>query len=100
MLDERRLDLHRADAVAGDVENVIDASEDPEVAIVVALRPIAGEVEIWATGPLGEISLHVPLVVAPDRPQHRRPWAREREQTATDRDHVTLRVEELGGVAR
>ena len=37
VIDERALDLHRADAVAGDVEHVVDAAEQPEVAVGVAL---------------------------------------------------------------
>ena len=37
VLDERALDLHRADAVARDVHHVVDAADDPEVAVLVAL---------------------------------------------------------------
>ena len=50
MLDERRLHFHRADAVAGDVQHVVDAAEDPEVAVVVALGAVAGEVEVGRPG--------------------------------------------------
>ena len=42
--DERALDLGGADAVAGDVEHVVDAADDPEVAVFVAARAVAGEV--------------------------------------------------------
>ena len=37
MIDERALDLHRADPVARDVQHVVDAAEQPEVAVLVAL---------------------------------------------------------------
>ena len=69
VLDERRLHLHRADAVSGDVEHVVDAAEDPEVAVVVALGAVAGEVEVGPAGPLREVRLHVARVVAPDGAQ-------------------------------
>jgi hypothetical protein len=45
VIDERALDLHRADAVAGDVHHVVDAAEQPEVAVVVELGAVAGEVD-------------------------------------------------------
>ena len=57
MLDERALDLHRADAVAGDVQHVVDAAEDPVVAVVVALGAVAREVEVGAARPLREVRL-------------------------------------------
>ena len=71
MVDERALDLHRADAVAGDVQHVVDAAEEPEVAVVVALGAVAGEVD--AVRPLAEVLLHVALAVAVDAAQHGRP---------------------------
>ena len=43
--DERALDLRGAEAVAGDVEHVVDAAHDPEVAVLVLARPVAGEVD-------------------------------------------------------
>ena len=42
---ERALDLGGADAVAGDVEHVVDAPDDPEVAVLVAPRAVAREVD-------------------------------------------------------
>ena len=41
---ERRLHLGRGDAVAGDVDDVVDAAHQPEVAVLVGLRAVAGEV--------------------------------------------------------
>ena len=42
--DQRGLDLHRAKAVAGDVEHVVDAADDAEIAILIGARAVAGEV--------------------------------------------------------
>ena len=70
VLDERRLDLGRRDAVAGDVHDVVDAAEQPEVAVVVALGAVAGEVPAGEARP---VRLRVALGVAPDAAQHRRP---------------------------
>ena len=42
--DQRRLDLGGRDAVAGDVHDVVDPAEQPQVAVVVLLRAVAGEV--------------------------------------------------------
>ena len=36
MMHQGALDFHRAQAVAGDVEHVVDAAHDPEVAVLVA----------------------------------------------------------------
>ena len=44
MRDERAFDFGGAEAVAGDVEHVVDAADDPEVAVLVAPRAVAGEV--------------------------------------------------------
>ena len=82
VIDERALDFHRADAVAGDVEHVVDAAEQPEVAVVVALGAVAGEVDVGR--PLAPVLLHVALRVAVDAAQHRRPRPRQREQPAAD----------------
>ena len=50
MLDERDLDFHRPDSMARDVQHIVDAAEHPEVAVVVALGAVAGEVEIRPPG--------------------------------------------------
>jgi hypothetical protein len=46
----------------GDVQDVVDAAEDPEVAVAVAPGPIAREVDAV---PLRPVHLPVPLLVAP-----------------------------------
>ena len=44
MADQGALDFGGADAVAGDVEHVVDAADDPEIAVLVAARAVAGEI--------------------------------------------------------
>ena len=46
--DDRRLDLGRREAVAGDVDHVVDAPDDPEVAVLVPARGVADEVGVRA----------------------------------------------------
>ena len=45
MLHECRLDLGRGQAVAGDVDHVVDASHQPVVAVLVLLRAVARDVD-------------------------------------------------------
>ena len=44
VIDERRLDLDRRDAVTRDVHHVVDATEQPEVAVLVDARAVSGEI--------------------------------------------------------
>ena len=64
MRDERALDFRRAHAVAGDVDDVVDAAGDPVIAVGVAPAAVAGEV---LAGIGGEIGVHEALVVAENR---------------------------------
>ena len=45
MIDQRALHFHRADAVSRHVNHVVHTAEHPEVAVFVALRAVAGEVD-------------------------------------------------------
>jgi hypothetical protein len=44
VLDQGALDLERADQVAGGLDDVVGASDEPEVAVGVASGEVAGEV--------------------------------------------------------
>ena len=46
VIDEGALDFHGPDAVPGDVQHVVHAAEQPEVAVLVALRAVAGEIDV------------------------------------------------------
>ena len=79
---QRGLDLGRRHPVAGDVHDVVDPAEQPEVAVVVLLRAVAGEVAAGEARPVG---LLVALVVAPQGAQHRRPRLGQDEVAARRR---------------
>ena len=46
--DDRRLDLGGREPVAGDVDDVVDAPDHPDVAVLVAARRVADEVRLRA----------------------------------------------------
>src|SRR5690606_13280531 len=84
---QRRLDLHRAHAVTGDVQHVVDAAGDREVAGVdIADRAVTREVEL-ALEVLGVIRLLETLRIAPDGADHRRPGALHHEDAALTPGH-------------
>src|SRR5215212_763180 len=68
--DERALDLHRGDAVPGDVHHVVHPTGYGVVAVLVAPGAVAGEVDVAVLGPVG-------LLVAPgvlvERAEHAGP---------------------------
>src|SRR4051794_16600023 len=78
MRDDRALDLRRRHAVAGDVDDVVDAPDDPEVVVLVLARGVADEVRLLAE--LLEVRLDVAVVVAEQRAQHAGPRLLEDQQ--------------------
>ena len=94
MADQGALDFHRAEAVAGDVDDVVDAAHDPEVAVLVAAGAVAGEVD---AGDLAPVLLLEALGVAVDGAQHRRARAFDHEKAAcvggTD---LPLSIDDIG----
>ncbi len=89
VVDQRGLDLGGRDVVAGDEHDVVDAAEQPEVAVVVALGAVAGEVLAVEARPVG---VAVALGIAPDAAQHRRPRPRQHEVAAAgDPDRLARR---------
>ena len=93
MRHQRRLDLGRRDAVAADVHDVVDAAEQPEIALVVELAPVAGEVAALEPAP---IRVEVPLRIPPDAAQHARPRLGQREVAAASFDDAARIVDDLG----
>ena len=82
--------------MAGDVHDVVDAAQHPQVAVGVLLGAVAGEVEaeLLEAGPVGLLE---PLVVAPDGAQHRGPRLGEDEVAARAVGHrVALLVDDFG----
>src|SRR2546427_13227625 len=79
--------LHRRDAVTGDVHDVVHAAEQPEVAVLVALGAVAGEIDIVVLRP---VLLDVAIGVTPDATQHRRPGLRDRKSTRLNSSHSQI----------
>src|SRR5215217_2322105 len=76
--DDRGLDLGRGHPVARDVEHVVDAADDPEVAVLVLAGRVTDEVHVPAE--LVPIGLDEAVVVAVERAQHPGPRAAQRQQ--------------------
>ena len=71
--DHGRLDLGGADAVAARVDHVVHAARDPDVAVLVAARPVAGHVIAVD----GEVGVAKALIVAQHGADGGRPRALE-----------------------
>src|SRR6266849_5549179 len=65
--------------MAADIDHVIDATHDPEVAVRVAPGAVAGKIDVLDLRP---ILLSITFIVAPDGSEHRRPGTRNYEITA------------------
>src|SRR5205823_4843979 len=66
--------------MAGDVENVINAADDPKITVFIAPCAVAREIIAFKFTP---VLLAITALVAVDGAQHRRPWATN-DQLATD----------------
>ena len=102
MGDQRALHLGRAQAMAADVQHVVDPAGDPVVAVLVAARAVAGEVQALERG---EVGLHEAVMVAVDGAHHAGPGiehheialARALEQPALAIHDPRLHAEERRG---
>src|SRR5215213_8952887 len=65
--------------MTADINHVVHAPHDPEVAVLIATRAVAREVGSLYLGP---VLAAVTLVVAPDGPQHRGPRALDNQIAA------------------
>src|SRR5581483_11734027 len=52
MIDERALDLCGRNAVAADVHDVVDATHEPEVSVLIAFAAVAGEIQMLELRPV------------------------------------------------
>src|SRR5436305_14855446 len=89
MRDQSGLDLGRRDAMPRDVHHVVDAPEQPVVALLVTLAAVAGEV---APGEWGPVGLLVALRILVDPAGHRRPGALQDEVPTPPQRHGMTRV--------
>ena len=70
MAHQRAFYFRRAKSMTGDIENVINPANDPEIAVFIAARPVSGEV---ISRELAPILFFIALLVAVNRAQHCRP---------------------------
>src|SRR4051812_47116905 len=91
--DDRGLDLGRGHAVAGDVDHIVDAPDDPEVAVLVPAGRVADEVDVLAV--LGPVRLDVALVVPVERAQHPGPRPAQSQVALLGAGVVGLLVDDL-----
>ena len=73
----------------GHVHHVVDPAEQPDVAVRVVLGAVTGEVEALV-GEARPVRVAVPLLVAPDAAQHRRPRLVEHQVAAAARAATSL----------
>src|SRR5881409_3120643 len=79
MAHQCAFDLGGADTVAGDIEHIVDAPDDPEITVLVLPAAIAGKVDGLDFAPInGFIALRVP----PEAPQHCGPGLADNEFAA------------------
>ena len=71
VVDESTFDFCGAEPVTGDVEDVVETTDDPEVAVFVALGTVAGEVVSGVFGPVGFFEARF---IAVDGAGHGWPW--------------------------
>src|SRR5690242_13603219 len=79
MRHQRALDFHCAQTMARNVDDVVHAPHDPEVAVLVTAGPVAGEVCAFN---LAEVLLPVTIGISKDRAEHARPWPPDYQQSA------------------
>src|SRR5699024_10208876 len=69
----------RSDVCSSDLHDIVDASEEPDVAVGVATGTVPGEVRVREPRPVGVLEA---LGVFPDPAQHRRPRLADDEESA------------------
>src|SRR5258707_11408916 len=92
MGDQRALDLGGAEAMAGDIDDVVHSSRQPVKTVLVSSRSVTGEIEPRKGR---EISLHETLVIAKNRTHHPRPRAGDTQISfAGTVDHIVVVVDD------
>src|SRR5215468_12379299 len=94
MTDERALDFHGTDTVAGHVVYVIDAAHDPVISVFIPAGAVAGEIH---SGNLTPVLFFIPVGIAVDCAQHGRPRLLDDEKSALiGSDGMSLAVDDIG----
>ena len=94
MADKSTLDLGGAEAVSGYVEDIVDAADDPKVAILVTAGTVTGEVSPLDLAP---VLLAVAALVSPNAAEHGWPGLADDEfATLTMGDFLAMIVNDCG----
>src|SRR5699024_12479552 len=82
--DQGRFDLGGGQAVPGDVHDIVHPAQQPDVAVLVVLGAVTGEVGAGEAGPVGLLE---PLLITPDAAQHTRPGFVDHQVATTTGAH-------------
>ena len=86
VIHQRAFDFIGGDAVPGDVHHVVHAAQQPEIAVVVHLAAVAGEIHARIARP---VLLHVAIGIAINRAHHRRPGLLQHQIAARARANAS-----------
>ena len=77
--DQSRFDLRGTQAMAGDIDHVVEPPHDPVIAVLVTAGPVAS---IVAAGKFFEIGAMETLRIAVYTSEHARPWSPDDQMAA------------------
>src|SRR3954454_1399480 len=78
--------------MTGNIDDVVHATQEPEIAVGIALGAVAGEVD---ARPLRPVLRLIALRIAPDTAQHRWPGTGDGQIAAADLHLVAALIEDL-----
>ena len=97
MTDQRRFHFHGAEAMAADVHHVVDAAQDPIIAIVIATGGVAGEIGSRHACPVLFLEA---IGVAPNVANHAGPGAPQNQKAFAARfDGIAVEIDDIGNYA-
>src|SRR5262249_50192068 len=95
---KRALDLHGSDAMAGNIDHIVDSSHDPEIAVFIPARAVAGKVHARDFAP---VLLLVALRIAVNRSEHRWPGTLDdKKASLIGPDRLSLPIDHIGHDSR
>src|SRR5436190_7336446 len=89
MADQCAFDFSSSNAMASDVEHIVNAADDPEIAVLVLPATVAGEVTALDLAP---INFLVTFWVAPEAAEHGRPRFAQYEFAAAISRHRLAQI--------
>ena len=95
MAHQRALHLGRAETMTGNVEHVVDTTDDPEIPLLVAAGAIPGEVGALHLAP---VLLAIALHIAPNASEHGGPWLADDEFASLTMRNLLAVIIDNGGI--